>query len=219
MPYYPLPGSPPPRSPLESIGHTIMTRTPDVNALYNAANTAYHLATGTAGTHGDSPSLVGRILAAFSGNPHNLGPAGGPGWDASARGALPGMPVAPYAAAPAPNSPPNPYAGLAAIMAQNPSGGDWRTNASRPPPSPLQQGLTAVGNYAQGTVNSYGGGSDLQQLSLLRQLGLDNTPTNNGLFGSYAAPWNLAQASGATAGGGINPMLRYGGASPGFLVH
>ena len=104
-------------------------------------------------------------------------------------------------------------------MAQNPSGGDWRTNASRPPPSPLQQGLTAVGNYAQGTVNSYGGGSDLQQLSLLRQLGLDNTPTNNGLFGSYAAPWNLAQASGATSGGGINPVLRFGGAVPGFLVH
>ena len=95
----------------------------------------------------------------------------------------------------------------------------YNAEAHAPPPTPLQQGLTALGNYAQGTVNSYGGGSDLQQLSLLRQLGLDNTPTNNGLFGSYSAPWNLAQASGATSGGGINPALRFGGASPGFLVH
>ena len=211
---YPVPGQQP--ISLSSIGGSFMRRAPYVSTLYNPINSLVHLFTGTLGQWGPSPSIAGRITSAFSGNPRNVPYTG---WDASARGALPNVgPTAPVGA-PQGASPVNPYAGLAAIMAQNPSGGDWRTNASRPPPSPLQQGLTAVGNYAQGTVNSYGGGSDLQQLSLLRQLGLDNTPTNNGLFGSYAAPWNLAQASGATSGGGINPALRFGGASPGFLVH
>ena len=204
------------QTPLQSFGRTVMTRTPDVSMIYNLLNSAYHLGTGTLGQWGRSPSIAGRITAAFSGNPTNapraipVGPMGPP--------SPAGTPAAPYAQPQPINAYPGSFGNFGTlpgersvgppIAGRDPNTGQPIYNARgtiAPPPTPFQQGLTAVGNYAQGTVNSYGGGSDLQQLSLLRQLGLDNTPTNNGLFGSYAAPWNLAQASGATSGGELTP--------------
>ena len=205
-----------------SVAGSFMRNAPYVSPFYNAANTAAHFFNGTLFQHGPAPitSPVGRIISAFAGNPHNLPPNMRPNTVSPVSPPTPAGQVTPgQFNSVFGGSQNNPYAAPAALMAQNPSGGDWRTNAMAPPPSPLQQGLNSLGSYYQGTSGGYGGGSDLQQLSLLRGLGLDNTVSNNSIFGGYSAPWNLAQASGATAGGGINPALRFGGASPGFLVH
>jgi hypothetical protein len=214
-----------------------MRNAPYVSTLYNPINTFVHALQGTLFQHGPAPitSPVARIVSALARNPSNLPPNMRPNTVSPAA-----PPQGPQQVTPgqfnsvfgSPNAYPGSFGNFGMLPGERSvgppiAGMDPRTgqpiyNARgtvAPPPTPLQQGLTAVGNYAQGTVNDYGGGSDLQQLSLLRQLGLDNTPTNNGLFGGYSAPWNLAQASGATSGGGINPALRFGGASPGFLVH